>query len=69
MFLYFCIMFMFCLRAHVCTMYVSVGSLGTGVVDGCAPPFECWDSNLRPLQEHQVLFTAEPHLQPSVYIF
>ena len=28
-----------------------VGSLGTGVVDGCELPHGCWELNLGPLEE------------------
>jgi hypothetical protein len=38
----------------------SVGSPGTGVTDGCKPPCGFWELNVGPLQEQQVLFTAEP---------
>lgn len=36
----------------------------TGVTDGHVPPYRCWEPNLAPLQELQVLFMAEPSLQP-----
>lgn len=35
---------------------------GAGVIDGCEPPFSCWKSNHRPLEEQHVLWTAEPSL-------
>ena len=35
---------------------------GTGVIDGCEPPRECWEVNLDPQQEQQVLLTTEPFL-------
>ena len=30
-------------------------------------PCECWELNLDPLQEHQVLSTSEPLLQPQEF--
>lgn len=38
--------------------------LGTGVKD-CG----CWEQNTNPLQEHYVLVTAEPSLQPLDFNF
>ena len=40
-----------------------VRSTETEVTDGCEQPHECWDPNLGPLQEQQVLLTIEPSLQ------
>lgn len=40
-----------------------VRSLGTGVTDDCEPPHWCWELNPGPLQEQQVLLTAESSLQ------
>lgn len=44
---------------------------GTGATDSGELPCECRELNLDHLQEHQVLLTAEPWLQPckSVFIF
>ena len=36
---------------------------GTGVTDGCEPPWRCWEVNILHLQE-QVLFTTEPPRHP-----
>jgi hypothetical protein len=33
-------------------------------MEGCEPPFGCWDLNLGPLEEQSVLLTAEPSHQP-----
>lgn len=33
-----------------------IGSLGTGVRDGCEPPRGCWVLNSSPVLEHQLLF-------------
>ena len=41
----------------------------TGDTDGCEPPCGCWEMNLGPLQEPQVLLTAEPFLQPLIWGF
>lgn len=35
----------------------------TGDTDGCEPQYECWDPNLDPLQQQQVLITTESTLQ------
>ena len=45
-------------------------AIGTGVSDGCGPPMVL-GTELGPLQEQQVLLTAEPSLQPCLngYIF
>lgn len=47
--------------SHACLMQMSeerVGSPGTGIMDGCEPPRECWELNLVPLQEQQVLLIS-----------
>lgn len=49
---------------HVC-LCEDVRSPGTGVTGGCEPPCEGWEQSSGPLQEHQVLPTTEPPLQPS----
>jgi hypothetical protein len=38
----------------------------TGIIEDCEPPFECWELNLVPLQEQQVLLTDEPSLAHSI---
>ena len=38
---------------------------GTGVINDCELPCGCWELNLGPLEEQQlVLLTTEPSLQP-----
>jgi hypothetical protein len=34
------------------------------LMGGCEPPCGCWDLNSGPLEEHWVLLTTEPSLQP-----
>jgi hypothetical protein len=34
------------------------------IMHGCEPPSGCWELNSGPLEEHPVLLTAEPSLQP-----
>lgn len=60
------------LRMYVCAPCVSlvpqsteegVGSHGTGDIDGCEPLCGCWESNLSPLKEQQIILTAELSLQ------
>jgi hypothetical protein len=42
----------------------------TGITALCEPSHECWEPDLGPLQEQQVLLTAEPLLQlPSLCYF
>ena len=36
---------------------------------GCEPPCGCWKLNSDPLEEHSVLLTAEPSLQPMIVNF
>lgn len=47
----------------------SVRSLGTGVIDGCAPTCVFWRNKLGPLEEQRVLVTTEPSLRPQVSDF
>lgn len=56
---------MFCLHLTMCSMCVSVRPLGTGAMDGWQPWCGCWDSNLDPLQQQQVLLTGELSPQPE----
>ena len=35
------------------------------ITDGCEPTCACWELNSGPLEEHSVLLTAEPSLQPT----
>lgn len=46
-----------------------VASLGTGVMGGCESPCGCWELNLGPLQDEQVLLTTQPPLPDSQLIF
>lgn len=41
-----------------------IGSLRTGVVDGCEPPGGCWELSVGLLEEHQVFLTAEHFSSP-----
>jgi hypothetical protein len=38
------------------------------IIDGCESPLGCWKLNSGPLEEHSVLLTAEPSLQPELYL-
>lgn len=40
-----------------------IRSPGTGVMDVCKPSLGCWEWNLDPLQEQQMIVTTEPSLQ------
>jgi hypothetical protein len=42
-------------------------SLGT-ITDGCESPCGCWELNSGPLEEQLVLLTAEPSLQPQLFL-
>lgn len=44
---------------------VFVGFLGSRVRDGCEPPGGFWELDPRPLQEEQMLLSAELSLQLS----
>jgi hypothetical protein len=39
-----------------------IESLGNRVTQTCELPYGCWEVNLSPLQEKQVLLTVEPSL-------
>lgn len=41
----------------------------TGITDGCELPCECWEQNLDPPQEHPMLLTPQPSLQPLQKLF
>lgn len=45
-----------------------ISLLGTGVPVGCEPPCRCWEVNPGPLEEHPVLLTSKPSLQPLALI-
>lgn len=57
---------MFCLHVWMCATYLvlkeSVEFSGTEAMGGCKLPSRCWDLNLGPLPEKQVLLTAEPSM-------
>lgn len=45
---------------HVCACYPQrseedTGSPGTGVMNVCVLPYECWELNLGPLQQQELL--------------
>jgi hypothetical protein len=40
----------------------SVKSPGAGVPEGCELPYGCWELNLGPLQEQQMLSNHQGHL-------
>lgn len=72
MFLDVFILSVFCLHVCIYTTRVHLvpGEIrrqcwtpGARVTDGCEPPpYGCWEPNLGPLQEQQMLLTAEPSL-------
>lgn len=39
------------------------------LIDSCERPCGCWESNLGPLEEQQLLLTAKPSLQPPAVHF
>lgn len=60
---------------HVCYIHATpvgakedISLLGTGVPGGCEPPCRCWEVNPGPLEEHPVLLTSKPSLQPLALI-
>ena len=57
---------MFCLDACLCE---GVGSPGTGVIDSCELPCECWELNPGTLEKQPVLSTAEHRSQHHLSIF
>jgi hypothetical protein len=46
-----------------------IKSPGNGVANGREPPWVYWELNSGPLQEQQVLLTAEPSLQLWVFLY
>jgi hypothetical protein len=48
---------------------VGIGSSGTGIIDGYELLCGCWELNLGPLEEQQMLLTAETSIQSSVFCF
>jgi hypothetical protein len=53
---------------HVC-LYGSVGSPGTGIIHMYKWPYGCMKLNPGPLEELQVLITAEPFYSPFLHYF
>ena len=43
-------------------------SPGTGVTNGCELPRGFWEVNPGPLQEQPEILTAQPSLQPAVFL-
>jgi hypothetical protein len=39
------------------------------ILDGCEPPFGCWELNSGPQEKQPVLLTSEPSLQPLISVF
>ena len=65
MYLYLMIMSVLPACMHMYMWYLqrikdSAISRGTGVTDDCELLRGCWEMNLDPLQNHQVLLTTEP---------
>lgn len=63
---YLCVCYVFCLS--VCTSLVpteGTRTYDTGVMDDCALPWGCWEPNLVPLEEQQMVLTVELSLQPE----
>ena len=57
------------LPAYTWSLCVSVGSPGTGVMDGCEPQCGCWESNLSSLcLSSKCCLTAKSYLQPHKQI-
>jgi hypothetical protein len=50
-------------------MYVFVRVSDIGVKDICELSCTCWELNPGPLEEHSVLLTDEPSLQPHLISF
>lgn len=46
-----------------------ISSSAAAVLHGCEPPCGGQEANLGPLQEQQVLSTADPTLQPRSFLF
>lgn len=68
----------FCIFMHMhvfCACLVSaepeedVKCLRTGITDACKLFCGVWESKPGPLQEQQVLYTADPSLQPFKFVF
>lgn len=65
----------FCLNVSTCTLHSwclwrpeeGTKSPKTVVTEGCKPPYECWEPNLKRLQEQQDLLSAEPSSNPWLF--
>jgi hypothetical protein len=49
---------------HHCCLQTNQKKASDPIADGCEPPCGFWELNSGPLEEHSVLFPAEPSLQP-----
>jgi hypothetical protein len=47
-----------------CSLETHQNRVSDYITDGCEPPCCCWDLNSRTLEEHSVLLTTEPSVQP-----
>lgn len=55
--------FMDICTSYACLVPTEVKIPRNGLINGCEVPCGFWESNLGPLQDHQVLLTTEPSLQ------
>ena len=53
-----------CLQICICEGAISPGTV---IADSCELPHGCWEWNLGLLEEHLVLLTCEPLLQPPAW--
>jgi hypothetical protein len=58
----------FYVSVHCCSLQRCHKRASDPITDGCEPPCGCWELNSGPLGEQSVLLTAEPSLQPDIYI-
>jgi hypothetical protein len=62
---YFIFADLFIYFMHMGTPLLSLETPEEGIrLDGCEPPYGCWELNSGPLEEQSVLLTTEPSLQP-----
>jgi hypothetical protein len=52
------------MSAHCCSLQTQQKRASDPITYGCEPPCGCWKLNSGPLEEHPVLLTTEPSLQP-----
>jgi hypothetical protein len=57
-----------CARLLPTEARVGIESPGTEITDSCEPSCGCWELNSCLLKKQQVLLTAEPYLQRSLFI-